>query len=75
MPVAASSPGRDPLSQPDPIGDTPWLRSLTGWSHDKINRLAKTGKIPGAFRPGRGYWSFRKSKTLQWLESLEADPK
>jgi hypothetical protein len=64
----------DPLDR-KPIGDVPWLHELTGWGHDKIARLARDGRIPGAFQayPGRrgAKWSFRKTKVLHWLKSLE----
>ena len=60
----------------DPIiGDMSWMIGTTGWSHDKVARLARRGIIPGAFKalPGqRGdRRSFRKAKTLAWLNSLE----
>jgi hypothetical protein len=58
------------------IGDTRWLQELTGWSSYKISRLCRLRQIKGSFQsqPGtRGsMWCFRKSKTLAWLEGLEA---
>jgi hypothetical protein len=42
---------------------------------DKIARLARAGRIPGAFQalPGKrgAKWSFRKEKVIRWLQSLE----
>jgi hypothetical protein len=60
----------------EPIfGDMKWLVGLTGWTHDKIARLARRRLIPGAFKaqPGlRGdHWTFRKTKVLAWLNGLE----
>lgn len=64
----------DPLDKM-PIGDVAWVGAQTGWSHDKIARLARLRRIPGAFQamPGRrgATWSFRKEKVLHWLRSLE----
>jgi hypothetical protein len=58
------------------FGDINWLISITGWSHDKIARLARQRIIKGAFKaiPGsRGCaWNFRKSRTMEWLDSLVA---
>jgi hypothetical protein len=72
--VPPTSEFRDPLDK-TPIGDVQWLAKLTGWTSDKIARLARQKVIPGAFQavPGtRGAtWSFRKSRTIAWLESLE----
>jgi len=57
------------------IGDMAWLMGQTGWTHDKISRLARIRQIPGAFqaqpRTRGSEWNFRKAKTLAWLESLE----
>jgi len=65
----------DPLDK-TPIGDVAWLKSITGWSHDKIARLCRMREIPGAFKAlpkQKGCtWNFRKAKTLSWLERLEA---
>ncbi len=58
------------------IGNMRWMVSQTGWTHDKISRLCRQRVIPGAFKalPGRrgDAWSFRKGKTLAWLEGIEA---
>jgi hypothetical protein len=60
------------------IGDTAWLMSLTGWTHDKVARLSRIGQIKGAFQAQpntRGScWFFRKATTLAWLQSLEVKP-
>jgi hypothetical protein len=52
-----------------------WFERLTGWSHDKVSRLARQGRIPGAIKitPGaRGEnWTFKKSSVLKWLDGLE----
>jgi hypothetical protein len=57
------------------IGDTAWLMSKTGWNHDKVARLCRLKRVPGAFQAQRGIkgsmWHFRKAKTLEWLESIE----
>jgi hypothetical protein len=57
------------------IGDMAWLMGQTGWTHDKISRLARIGRIKGAFqaqpRTRGSMWYFRKAKVLAWLESLE----
>jgi hypothetical protein len=63
----------DPLDRA-PIGDMDWFHRLTGWSHDKISRLARQKAIPGAFKalPSKGsVWCFRKAKVIAWLESRE----
>jgi hypothetical protein len=66
----------DPEAQAESrIGDMKWLISQTGWTHDKISRLARIGRIKGAFqaqpRTHGSMWCFRKAKTLAWLDSLE----
>ena len=56
-----------------PIGDVAWLCDLTGWSHDKVSRLARLKVIKGAFKAqaNRGStWNFHKVQTLAWLKSL-----
>ncbi len=57
-----------------PIGDVQWLCSLTGWSHDKVSRLARLKVIKGAFKAqpkDKGStWNFHKAQTLAWLKSL-----
>jgi hypothetical protein len=64
----------DPLEK-SPIGDTPWMMSVSGWTKQKIWRLAREGIIKGAFQAQAGIqgsaWNFRKEKTLRWLRSLE----
>jgi hypothetical protein len=64
----------DPLDK-RPIGDMEWMIGVTGWSHDKISRLARLRILKGAFQaqPGKrgAVWHFRKAKTLAWLDSLE----
>jgi hypothetical protein len=76
IPAARSLASGDPdLLKSQPIGDMKWLRTETGWTHDKISRLCRLRQIKGAFQsqPGtRGsMWHFRKAKTLAWLEGLE----
>jgi hypothetical protein len=57
------------------IGDTTWLMSQTGWTHDKVARLCRTGRVQGAFQSQPNtkgsLWYFRKTTTLAWLGSLE----
>ena len=57
------------------VGDTAWLMSKTGWTHDKVARLCRLKRIKGAFQAQPGIkgslWCFRKARTLVWLESLE----
>jgi hypothetical protein len=57
------------------VGDTAWMKIQTSWSHDKIARLCRLKRVPGAFQAQKGVrgsmWYFRKARTLAWLESLE----
>jgi hypothetical protein len=66
------------IKAPDTIGDTAWLMGETGWTLDKVCRLARQGEIPGAFKVFKGVkggkaepWSFRKSVTREWLRRIE----
>ena len=65
----------DPL-EASPFGDINWLNRESGYTNDKIARLARLGLIPGARQAQPGVqgspWSFRKAKTLRWLRELEA---
>jgi hypothetical protein len=65
---------RDPLDL-SPFGDVNWFRAQCGWSADKIGRLCRLGLVPGAMQSQPGVqgskWTFRKSRTLKWLEGLE----
>jgi hypothetical protein len=72
--MIAATPN-EPLTRSEtPIGDVAWLVSITGWSHDKVSRLARLKVIKGAFKaePGKkgSTWNFHKAKTLAWLKSL-----
>jgi hypothetical protein len=64
----------DPLES-SPFGDVNWFHAESGWSQDKIARLCRLGLVPGAMQSQPGIqgskWTFRKSKTLKWLRSLE----
>ncbi|HYY27807.1 MAG TPA: hypothetical protein VE860_07685 [Chthoniobacterales bacterium] len=57
------------------IGDTKWMMELTGWSRDRICRLARQPLIPGAFQIRPGYqgsrWEFNKARVLQWWTALQ----
>jgi hypothetical protein len=54
------------------VGNSKWLKSVTGWSIQKISHVCTTQNVPGAFRAGRGRgarWSFRKNLTQAWIDS------
>jgi hypothetical protein len=54
------------------VGNSKWLKSVTGWSIQKISHVCTSTNVPGAFRSGKGRgarWSFRKNLTLSWIES------
>jgi hypothetical protein len=62
----------DPLER-SPIGDVKWLQNQTGWTDDKIWRLCRLKRIPGAYQASpRSAWSFRKEKVLNWLKKIES---
>jgi hypothetical protein len=58
------------IQEADRYADTDWLCNLTGWSKQKVRRLARQGKIPGAHQavPGRQHsqFKFRRSEVLSW---------
>jgi hypothetical protein len=64
----------DPLER-TPFGAMSWMQRESGWSKDKIARLCRAGLVPGAMQSQPhvqgSHWTFRKSKTLRWLRSLE----
>jgi hypothetical protein len=60
------------VDKPSNVGNSKWLKSVTGWSIQKISHVCTSQNVPGAFRSGKGRgarWSFRKNLTLSWIES------
>jgi hypothetical protein len=54
------------------VGNSHWLKSVTGWSIQKISHVCTSQNVPGAFRSGKGRgarWSFRKNLTQGWLDA------
>lgn len=49
------------------VVDSPRVAQLLGYTVDRVQRLAKEGKIP-AFKVG-GSWRFEKSALQEWIKS------
>jgi hypothetical protein len=58
------------IQEADHYANTDWLCNLTGWSEQKVRRLARQGKIPGAHQSisgrQRSELKFRRSEVLSW---------
>jgi hypothetical protein len=73
-PICARMNKQEQVTEPI-LADMAWFTKLTGWDHHKVSRLARQGRIPGAFKTSPGTrgerWSFRKSSVMKWLDGLE----
>ncbi|MEX1362415.1 MAG: helix-turn-helix domain-containing protein [Nannocystaceae bacterium] len=68
-PMTPSIDIRDPSSWPVVL-DADEVAAVLRRPRREVQRLARVGKVPGAFRSGR-YWRFRAGPLRRWLQGTE----